>query len=212
MGSVHLVNLAGELPQALREIRLAQESAQRVLDENPGAGVERSVDLGNLKLMERYFEYYFYDRRQEMGYPVGPEHAERDDTVLNMLAENSMAVTSRNLPPPVFLRQSFMAAGNAFEVIDSSTRGVVVPYGSAGKEVIAELCSTYEPEKQFRLLRRAQQYTVNVFPHVLERLQSLGAVHEVQEGTGVLYLGERWYSDEFGLNEEGKEEMEFSNA
>ena len=34
LGRVHVVNLAGELPKALREIREAQEAAQRVLDEN----------------------------------------------------------------------------------------------------------------------------------------------------------------------------------
>jgi CRISPR-associated endonuclease/helicase Cas3 len=51
-----------------------------------------------------------------------------------------------------------------------------------------------------KLLKRAQQFTVNVFPHVLNELQRTHAVHEVQEGTGILHLDERWYSNDFGLN------------
>jgi hypothetical protein len=80
------------------------------------------------------------------------------------------------------------------------------------RAVINELCAAYELQKQFKLLKRAQQFTVNVFPNVLERLQRDHAVHAVQEGTGVLYLEGRWYSDEFGLNAEGTEGIGFEYA
>jgi len=81
-----------------------------------------------------------------------------------------------------------------------------------GKAIIAELCAAYELEKQFELLKRAQRFTVNVFPNILVGLQRVQAVHEVQEGTGVLYLDARWYNGDFGLNVEGTEEMEFYDA
>ena len=212
MGHVHVINLAGELPKSLRDIRASQEAAQRVLDENVANEKGDRVDLADPKLIEQYFRYYFFDRRNEMGYPVGPEHAERNDTLLNMLAENKQAVAERPVPPVVYLRQAFMKASEAFQAIDSGARGVIVPYTSEGKAVITELCAAYEPKKQFKLLKLAQQFTVNVFPHVLDRLEREHAVHEVQEGTGILFLNEKWYSDEFGLNVEGTEEMEFSNA
>lgn len=213
MGRVHVIRLQGELPRQLKDIRLAQESAHRVLDENSDKGAERRIDLGDPSIIEMYFRYYFFDRRIEMDYPVGPELAEREDNLLNMLSENKMAVVSAPTPPKVLFRQAFMKAGDAFEAIASHTRGVIVPYGDEGRKVIAELCAAFDPEKQFaRLLRRAQQFTVNVFPYVLEQLQNDHAVHEVQEGTGVLYLDERYYSDEFGLNAGGTEEMEFQNA
>jgi hypothetical protein len=38
MGLVHVINLKGELPKGLGEIRAAQEAGQRVLDENRGPG------------------------------------------------------------------------------------------------------------------------------------------------------------------------------
>jgi CRISPR-associated endonuclease/helicase Cas3 len=212
MGRVHVVNLAGEVPKALHDIRAAQEAAQRVLDENVGSGGERTVDLADPKLIEQYFRYYFFNRRNEMDYPVGPDRAERDDTLLNMLAENTLAVAGCMPRPLVYLRQAFMKAGDAFEAIDANTRGIVVPYAAEGKVIIGELCAAFDLDKQFKLLKRAQRFTVNVFPHILEELQRDHAVHEAQEGTGVLYLERRWYSDEFGLNTEGTERMEFEHA
>ena len=105
-----------------------------------------------------------------------------------------------------------MAAGRAFKAIDAPTRGIVVPFGDAGKAVIADLCAAYLPEKEFELLRRAQQFSVNVFPHVLERLMGAGAVQEVQQGMGILYLDSRYYSDHFGLAETPVDDMEFLHA
>ena len=62
------------------------------------------------------------------------------------------------------------------------------------------------------MLRRSQQFTVNVFPNVLKRLTAAGAVQEIQEGTGILYLDSRYYSDEFVLSETPVKNMEVLNA
>ena len=206
-----MINLKGDVPKQLVDIRAAQESAQRVLDEERGADSDTS-DLSDPATIERYFRYYFFDRRNEMDYKVGPEKAERDDTLLNMLAENTLAVNACATKPGVYLRQAFMKAADAFQAINANTRGVIVPYGADGAAVISELCAAWEPKKQFRLLKRAQQFTVNVFPYVFEALQRDHALHEVLEGTGILYLDEKWYNDEAGLNARGREAMGFQDA
>jgi CRISPR-associated endonuclease/helicase Cas3 len=210
LGRVHVINL-DRLPKALHEIQLAQEAAERVLDENAGGGEIGTVDLSDARLIALYFRYYFFDRRNDMDYPVGPDRAERNDTLLNMLAENKLAVSGRPVPP-VSLRQAFQKAADAFEVIDPGTRGVIVPYSPEGKALIGELCGAFDLRKRFKLLKRAQQFTVNVFPHVLNELQRTHAVHEVQEGSGILHLDERWYSNDFGLNIEGTEAMGFYDS
>ena len=46
----------------------------------------------------------------------------------------------------------------------------------------------------------------------MEKLQRVRAVYEAQEGTGILYLDEKYYSSHFGLNVDGTEEMELKNA
>jgi len=47
-----------------------------------------------------------------------------------------------------------------------------------------------------------------VFPQVLQRLNELRAVHEVQEGTGILHLDSRFYHNDLGLTEGASAAME----
>ena len=83
-----------------------------------------------------------------------------------------------------------------------------MPYGEEGKALINELCAAFAIEKRFGLLRKAQQYTVNVFPHELQHLREAHAVHEVQEGTDILDLDARYYSSELGLSLTASGDME----
>lgn len=92
-----------------------------------------------------------------------------------------------------------MTAAKAFKAIDAPTRGVIVPYSKAGRKLVNDLGAAYEVEKQYALLKRAQQYTVNVFPHILDKLQKVGAVYPIQEDTDILHLDPRYYSPEYGL-------------
>jgi CRISPR-associated endonuclease/helicase Cas3 len=208
MGRVRIINLADEFLHSLKDIQAGQEAAQRVLDEYVGSEGGQIIDLQNPEIIRRYFQYYFFSRAREMDYPVDSRRVERDDTLLNMLGENMMAVNECRMPPPFHLRQSFMTAADAFEAIEAPTQGVIVPYSKAGQDIIAELCSSFEIKKQFSLLKRAQQFSVNVFPNVMRTLQDAQALHEVQEGTGILYLDKRFYSEEFGLSDTVTGDME----
>lgn len=209
-GHVHVVNPSEDKGEMLRDIRTGKEAAERVLDELARSSQPGASDLLSPSVMVKYFQYYFFDRAKEMDYPVAASEAGRNDTLLNMLAENSLAVARE--PPSMYLRQSFMAAQRAFKAIDAPTQGVIVPHSDAGKAVICGLSSSFDPEKDIGLLKEAQQFTVNVFPQVLQRLQQAGAVHEVQEGTGILYVESRYYHEDFGLTETPSGLMETLNA
>jgi CRISPR-associated endonuclease/helicase Cas3 len=139
-----------------------------------------------------------------------PPIALRDDTLLQMLGENSMAVYDAKINGVTKggLMQSFSSAARAFQAIDCQTQGVVVPFQKKGKDLIAELSAAHDLALEFRLLRRAQMFSVNVFPHEMESLKRNSAVYEAQSGTGVLCLREGFYSDEFGLALDGSERME----
>jgi len=211
-GRVHVINPCDENVDMLKDIKSAKIAAERLLDEFEKEPARFESDLLGPVAMEWYFNYYYFDRRNEMDYPVSAGILGHDDTLLNLLSVNSNASAEfgrcHGTYPNLYLRQSFMAAARAFKSIDAPTRGVIVPYGDEGKALIIELCSAFLVEKQFDLLRQAQQYTVNVFPHDLMRLQELGAVHEIQEGTDILYLDTRYYSPEFGLSLSPAEKME----
>ena len=105
-------------------------------------------------------------------------------------------------------KQSFQTAAKAFQAIETFTRGVVVPHGVEGKQIINDLCSAFEIEKQWKLQKKAQRYSVNVFLGVFERLADQGAIHEAQEGSGIYYLDAQYYSNQYGLSEELVNRME----
>jgi len=210
IGRVHIIKMAQALPRQLGEIRCAQENAQRVLNDWREDEGERPFELSDPKQMEQFFKYHFFARANQMDYPVGSSLALRDDTLLQMLGENCMAVYDAKIKGVTRsgLMQSFHTAAQAFHAIDCQTQGVVVPFWKEGKDLIAELSAAHDLALEFRLLRRAQMYSVNVFQHEMESLKRNDAVYEAQSGTGVLCLREGFYSDEFGLALDGTERME----
>lgn len=206
LGIVHVINPSDENLERLSDILIGREKAWRVLDDFNSDPLKFDGDRIGPIAMEWYYKNYFFDRAIEMDYMVPAEKVGRDDTLLNLLSTNTLAKGDyerrKQQAPNIYLRQSFMAAGKAFQAIDSPTQGVIVQYGKEGQKLVAELSAAHEIEKQFALLRRVQQYTVNVFPHEIRKLERQGALYEVQEGTGIRYLDQRHYSKDFGLSTE----------
>jgi CRISPR-associated endonuclease/helicase Cas3 len=202
-GVVHVVNPDSEVLKSLDDIRIGREKSERVLDDVRQRPSDYDHNVIGLKAMDWYYDNYFFARKSEMGYNLTPSQCGRDDTLLNLLSQNSLARQDyervNKSAPSIYLQQSFMAAGKAFQAIDAPTRGIIVPYGRDGRTLILELCASRELEKQFALLRRAQQFTVNVFPNEFKKLVDVGAANEVQVGSGVYFLNERYYSNDFGL-------------
>ncbi len=167
--------------------------------------------------MKLYYEKYFFARTTEMSYAISRKKLGRDDTLLNLLSLNTEAVNEyarvQRKAPALNLRQSFMAAGKAFKAIDTPTQGVIVPYGPEGKELVNDLCAAYQPENAYELLRRAQQFSVNVFPTLFDTLTKEHAIREIRADTGIYYLADaRYYSEDFGLSDTPNGYMEALNA
>ena len=202
-GSVVVVNPAEESLGFLKDIEIGRDTTARILDDFRDNPEQFDCDLLGPKAMAWFYQNYFFKRKDEMAYRLEAKKHGRDDTLLNLLSKNDLAVgeferLSRN-KPSLYLHQDFMKAGKAFQAIDAPTKSVIVPYGTRGREVIAELSATPEIEVQFALLREAQQYSVNLFPHEFQKLSDAEAIREVQDGSGLFFLNERFYSMNFGL-------------
>jgi CRISPR-associated endonuclease/helicase Cas3 len=200
--TVHVVNPTQETIDQLVDIKVGQEKTEMVF---------RQIDdksLLNPEAMELYFKYYFYERADQMAYPLSKNQG---DTLLELLSANKLNIgikAAQELKQTV--NQSFMAAGNAFKAIDAPTHSVIVQYGQ-GKGLVTELCGIakkFDAARFNACLRQAQKYSVNVFPNVWKKLREQNAVQEIQ-GEGVYYLDEHYYSPEFGLSTEpvGKTEV-----
>ena len=219
LGQLHVVNPQPEDEKLdmLPDIRIGRDKAERVLNDYEDDPDQFGRNLIGPDAMAWYYQNYFFERAKDMAYPVSAKTLGRDDTLLNLLSINSQAVADygrvNNKKPDIYLRQSFMAAAKVFKAINAPTRGIIVPYGEEGSKIITALCAAYLPDKEFDLLRKAQQFTVNLFPQVLERLTKTGVIKEIQEGMDILFLADtRYYSVEFGLTEtpEGKMEVHYA--
>lgn len=216
IGLVHVVNPAEESLQYLPDIRTGRDVASRVLDEFRDDPTQFSNDLLSPRALERYYEYYFFQRKSEMDYPLDPSVLGRDDTILNLLSQNSKALQefqdAHKRPPDMALRQSFKAASLAFQVIEAATQGVLVPFGPEGRKLITALQTVSDPLKERELLVQAQQFTVNVFPYEMKRLEEACAIRESQLGTGIQILYQTYYHPAFGLSTEPVANMEVLDA
>ena len=208
-GQVWVLNLQEQdFTRILPDIQAGKTHAERVFRDFA------RQDILQPATMERYFQYYFYNRSGEMVYPIN-----KNDGLLHWLSDNCFnrgakfsgylkndILRNRDLYP--LLMQSFKSAGRIFQVIDAPTHAVIVPYGE-GAELIAKLCGEWNPQEMHRTLQKAQRYSVNVFPNVWDKLQKENALHETIEGSGIYYLKERYYNDEFGLSLDETSEMTF---
>jgi len=203
-GQVWVLNLQEQdFTRILPDIQAGKTHAERVFRDFAGQ------DILQPAAMERYFEYYFYQRSDEMSYSVKNSAT---GSLLDWLSDNALNPygeknDKRSKPLPL-LMQSFKSAGRAFQAIDAPTHAVIVPYGE-GAELIAKLCGEWDPKEMHRALQKAQRYSVNVFPNVWGKLQKENALHETIEGSGIYYLNERYYNDEFGLSLNETSEMTF---
>ncbi len=208
-GTVHVVNPREETLKGLPEIACGAEKTKRVLGDYVADPESYGNSLLNPIAMKEYYSYYFFDRQAAMSYPVagkdGGAEVGMDTTLVALLGDNKTILDSamRGVASSEFkgrvLFQSFATAANAFKSIDAPTRGVVVPYGTRGRELVAELSGSAQLATEYRLLREAQQFSVNVFPHVLKKLIDAGAVYELAPDVKILCLNERYYSEDFGL-------------
>lgn len=192
--TVHVVNPAEENLDRLIDIKEGRKQAERIFRDLNGK------DVLDPEIMTRYFDFYFHQRTDQMTYPLTEKQAGRTgDTLLNLLSENNL---NNGRSADMLLKQSFMTAGNVFKAIDAPTHSVIVQYGQ-GEDLVTELCGIAKPFDSARYhdcLRRAQKFSVSVFPYVWEKLCAQEAVYPIDDG--VYYLDERYYSPEFGLSTE----------
>ncbi|EKD25942.1 MAG: hypothetical protein ACD_79C01434G0011 [uncultured bacterium] len=217
LGKVSIINPSEEKIDSLEDIKIGGEKTERLLDEFKKDPDKFDNDLLSPKTIEQYYQYYFFQRKDEMNYPVkSSSGVDRNDNLYELLSTNQNSVQEyqriNNSHPNIAIRQAFMTASKAFQAIETFSKGIVIPYGKDGKEIINDLCSKFELNKQYKLLHKAQRYSVNVYPNIFNKLLENGIIREVQKGSEIYYLDEKYYSDEYGLSLIAIKDDEFLNG
>ena len=149
--------------------------------------------------MELYFRKFYqgYTER-DMRFPM-----KTTNTIFDLLSRNDAGfqrAEENGDDPNLWFSHAFRDAGYAFEVIDSHTESVLVPY-AGGKSMILAFNDRYFDRKKIgEQMRTAQQYMVNLFSYELKNLSSLGALRQTE--SGVMALREEYYNDTFGVQME----------
>jgi CRISPR-associated endonuclease/helicase Cas3 len=216
LGRFIVINPKEEKLENLKSIAKGRDISQRVLDEFKRDKNQFDNDILGPKAMERYYRYFFFDRRGEMCYNVGKNSIiDRDGNLFDLLSTNSLSLQEykrvNRSSPNLLLRQSFMSASKLFNVIDSNMHGVIVPYGE-GSEIIDKLCGSTNIEMEYRLLKSAQRYSIELFDNEFQNLRRRNVIHEIQEGTGIFYAGKFYYDPDHGFNGDFTGDMPFYNA
>lgn len=190
-GHVFVLNPVQENVGMLQDIKTGIAATTRIFTEFD------EEDLLKPEAMNRYFQYYFFERHKEMTYP-----SKQGKNILSLLSNNEYIGPLRK-NNPFILNQSFMTAAKQFRAIDAPLHSVIVPFNEEAKSIITQLCDLdkrFDAANYRSLLKAAQKYSVNIFPNVWQKLIDQQAVYPIAQDEAVFYLGEEFYSQDFGLS------------
>lgn len=202
---VYVIDHAEENLSKLKEIDEGKKITKNIFAFYKKKPHMYNSDLLSEIAMREYFLHFYQKMSSDLNYYISK--IDTDMTVLLMTerkhseyVKHYKELTAEHLP--LLLAGSYKTAAEYFQAIDQSTTSILVPYG-AGKEIIASLNSADRSEDLSRLFKKAQQFTVNVYPNVLAELKRENAL--IMHLEGAFYeLRENWYSDEYGIDLTGE--------
>ncbi|MBU5444858.1 CRISPR-associated helicase Cas3' [Paenibacillus sp. MSJ-34] len=209
---VYVIDHAEENLNRLKEIKIGKEISKRILIDLKRDRTYHGGHILSVQAMDKYFKEFYTKFTSDLNYFIPKLRKDMTTLLSAKIADNPYFQEYRSKykeRPPLFLANSYRTAAEHFRVIDDLTTSVIVPYGEEGKDIIAELSGHSRIEDLTRLLRRAQQYTINLFDHELRILSQNGGLASCLDGK-VLVLKESAYSDEFGLDVENDSQFDLS--
>lgn len=202
--NVYIINHNEENLAYLKTIKVGAEITNKILlDRKSGRGLKDILSSQALKL---YFENYYEELKTELDYYV----PSLDKYIYELLNSNQTYKEAyqhkTGKPFPLLLNTSIKTAGRYFDVIDNQTTSLLVYY-KEGAELIADFNENLTIEEMTKLLKKAQQYTVNVYRHEINELSRNNNIISLREGK-ILALRENAYDMDYGVNIEGDGAME----
>ncbi len=197
--TVYVIRCREEVLTKLPEIRKGAEVTERILSEFRENPDYYDNDLLSAKAIGTYFRYYYTQVESELAYPI----SEIEGKLFDLLNQNRALYDAyqhrHGFGPEIVSRASFATAERYFNVIEDSTKGVLVPYNDEAQQLIARLNGELAPEALGDILHRAQQYVVNLYDQDLQTLSNHGSVYRMMHGH-VWAVHDPAYTSEFGVD------------
>ncbi|MCM3713998.1 CRISPR-associated helicase Cas3' [Alkalihalobacillus oceani] len=212
LGNVYVIDHAEENLSKLKEIEVGKGITTNILARFKKKPDEYEGNLLSQEAMRAYFLNYYRVMDANLNYYVKEVDKEMTKLLMALHRENSYVTYYQKKQGTIFplcLNGSNKTAAEYFRVIEQNTISVIVPFGE-GREVIAQLNSDDWIDDSTGLLKKAQQYTVNLYSNEFNQLQNEKAI--VAHFDGMIYeLKEGWYSKDYGVDLQGEGEMEFAS-
>lgn len=205
-GKVYLIHLKDENLSMLREIRSAQNSTRRVI-ENLNCLAKKSVDQKNAlqensligeQAAREFYRYLFQEAGSEIRYPV--KDYETTLYLADLLSNyNGSAENKEN--KRFVLHQPFKTVGKEFKVFDENTVDIIVPY-EKGKYWIERLKGMqkerFHVDKFDEIIQQIKKYTVSIYEWQRRKLDQAGLLVSIFDGR-ILILNDQAYDVMLGV-------------
>ncbi|WP_427110714.1 CRISPR-associated helicase Cas3' [Lysinibacillus xylanilyticus] len=206
---VYIFNHAEESLSKLPTIKSGGECSHYIMKDLQDNPALFGGYLLSTEAMEHYFNHFYKMFDLMLNYPL-PKHKTSIYELLFRVDtdENKAYIKGPGRQYPLATLASYKTAFSHFEVIDTKTHGVLVPYGE-GENLISQLIGC-EPIDDYQVfLKKAQQYSVNLFQHDFEALKKNNQLIVVQFGTFNIYVAkETAYDDQFGISVQGEAQLD----
>ena len=204
IGNVYVIDYGEEKLGSLSEIEKGQKvTRQKLIDLADEQGGNK-VDLLSPEVIKLYFEKYYNEIESLLDYPLKIIGGNMNTTMVNVLLScpfmnEYISKSKENRSKVTLLQAAHSYAAEQFSVIDQNTKSIIVPYDKVGEEIIADLNRPYGIEKLASLLKKAQQYTVNVYENDFKKLSESRALHYLYDGS-IYTVVPSAYSEFYGID------------
>lgn len=198
---VYIIDHEEENLDKLKEIQEGKRITKIILKDLQMNESSHGGHLLSQEAMENYFKAFYDGLSTSLNYHVKKLDNYQTNLLMQKRADNHYCKAYKHQNKkelPLFLVNSYGTAARYFQVIDQQTTSVLVPFGE-GEEIIADLNGNKTIEDLGNLLRKSQQYTVNLYKHELEELERNSGLETIFNEQ-LYVLKEGAYNDEYGVD------------
>lgn len=199
---VYIIHCIDENLKMLPDIQAAKQATEALIVDFKKRADYYSNDLASDNSINFFYKYLYSNySSNHFDYPI-----KNMPSLFEMLSANNQ-YRSLSKSAQYFLCQSFKTAGDKFDVFDSVSTSVIVPYGD-GKNIINDLQSYYNDKNYPALqkeIKKASQYSVSVFEYQFKKLLEEKAIIPFCDNSFYM-LSPEYYDDNTGILNKAKEE------
>lgn len=197
---VRIVRCTDERLRHLEDISMGQVATTSLLE----AFRQQPQAFRNDLSSSQSIGFYYRKLYSEMNPGFQDDMTQEHGSIYHLLADNPKYADSNcKQVDTYFLRQAFLLAGKLFQVFDQDTTTLLVPYGEgkALREYLMDASNRYDRDWDSirKAIRTANSFSISVYRHQMEQLQTLGAVTSLFDNS-IYVLSDGFYNDDTGFS------------